>query len=129
MKGLWLQGLRFVAIGMASNVVLYLLYLLLTTIGIGYKTAMTLLFVVGTLQTFVFNRRWTFAHQGSVQVPFMRYVVVYSLAYILNLAALLVFVDHFSLPHQIVQGVMILLLAVMLFFLQKVWVFRVPTPA
>lgn len=129
MTGWWLQGLRFVAIGLASNAILYLLYLLLTWGGLGHKTAMTLLFAVGTLQTFVFNKRWTFAHQGLIPVSLLRYVAIYSLAYLLNLAALLFFVDYLGLPHQIVQGVMILMLAAMLFLLQKFWVFRTPSPA
>ena len=59
-----LQGLRFGIVGLVSNAVLYLLYLLLTTVGVGHKTAMTLLFAVGTLQTFVVNKRWTLAIEG-----------------------------------------------------------------
>ena len=119
-----LQGLRFGIVGLASNAVLYLLYLLLTTVGVGHKTAVMLLFAVGTLQTFVFNKRWTFGHRGLPHAFFVKYVTIYSLAYLLNLASLLLFVDHLDFPHQIVQGVMILIAALMLFLLQKFWVFR-----
>lgn len=111
-------------VGLASNLVLFLLYLSLTGLGIGHKSAMTLLFVVGTLQTFVFNKRWTFTHQGYLQASFLKYLAVYGFAYLLNLTSLLVFADHLGLPHQIVQGVMILSLAILLFLLQKYWVFR-----
>lgn len=113
-------------VGLASNLVLFLLYLSLTGLGIGHKSAMTLLFVVGTLQTFVFNKRWTFTHQGYLQASFLKYLAVYGFAYLLNLTSLLVFADHLGLPHQIVQGVMIISLAILLFLLQKYWVFRPP---
>jgi len=116
-------------VGLASNVVLYLLYLLLTTAGLGHKTAMTLLFTVGTLQTFLFNKRWSFAHHGLLQACFIKYVVAYGAAYFFNLAALFVFVDCFSLPHQFVQGTMILIIALMLFTAQRYWVFRASTTA
>lgn len=119
-----LQGLRFGIVGLASNAVLYLLYLLLTTVGLGHKTAMTMLFAVGTLQTFILNRRWTFGHRGLPRAAFVKYVTIYSLAYLLNLASLLLFVDHLGFPHQTVQGVMIFIIALILFLLQKLWVFR-----
>jgi putative flippase GtrA len=121
-----LQGLRFMVVGLGSNVVLYLLYLFLTTAGLGHKTAMTLLFVVGTLQTFLFNKRWTFAHQGFLQASFVKYVGAYSAAYLWNLAALFVLVDRLGLPHQFVQGAMILVVALVLFLAQRYWVFRTP---
>jgi len=129
MTGWRLQSLRFVLVGLASNLLLFLLYLLLITLGSGPKIAMTLLFVLGTMQTFIFNKSWTFAHRGFLQASFLKYVAIYSFAYLLNLTALLVLVDGFGYPHQCVQGGMILALALMLFLLQKFWVFRMPATA
>jgi putative flippase GtrA len=123
------QVVRFGFVGVTSNFILYLLYLALTGIGVGHKSAMTLLFAVGVIQTFAFNKRWTFGYQGFVQAAFLKYVIIYALAYLLNLTALLVLVDNLGYPHQVVQGVMILTLAVMLFLLQKFWVFRAPATA
>lgn len=129
MRDWWLQGVRFGIVGLTSNVVVYLIYLLVTTFGMGHKTAMTLLFAVGAMQTFVFNKRWTFGHHGLPHSTFIKYLSIYSLAYLFNLAALLLFVDHLGLPHQLVQGVMIVTIALMLFLLQRYWVFRAPEPA
>lgn len=124
-----LQSVRFVVVGLASNLVLFLLYLLLTTLGSSPKLAMTSLFALGTMQTFIFNKRWTFSHRGFLHISFYRYVAVYSFAYLLNLTALLVLVDNLGYPHQVIQGVMIISLALMLFLLQKFWVFRLPASA
>jgi putative flippase GtrA len=121
-----LQSIRFMTVGLASNLVLFVLYLLLTTLGVSPKLAMTILFAMGAMQTFIFNKRWTFAHRGLIQASFSKYVAVYSFAYLLNLTALLVLVDNLGYPHQVVQGVMILSIALMLFVLQKFWVFRAP---
>lgn len=120
------QALRYGLVGLSSNIILYLLYLLITTAGVGHKSAMTLLFAIGIILTFILNKRWTFTYHGYLQPAFIKYVAAYSLAYLLNLAALLVFVDLFRFPHQFIQGVMILTLALMLFLLQKFWVFRSP---
>jgi putative flippase GtrA len=119
-----IQLSRYAIVGLASNAVGYILYLGLTALGMGHKTAMTLLFVVGVLQTFVFNKRWSFEHRGAAGGALLRYSGIYGIAYLLNLAALIVLVDTAGMPHQLVQGVLILLLAGMLFLLQKYWVFR-----
>lgn len=124
------QLVRYGVVGIASNGVLYLLYLLLTQQGMGHKLAMSTVFVIGVLQTFVFNRRWTFEHGGGIGGPFARYAASYAIAYGANLAALAVLVDGAGLPHQGVQAAMILCNAALLFLLQKYWVFRtVPVAA
>ena len=89
----------------------------------GHKTAMTLLYGVGVLQTFVFNKRWSFRHQGPATLALRRYIVSYGLGYVINILVLWVFVDKLEFQHQWVQGIMIFVLAAMLFVLQRYWVF------
>ena len=123
------QFLRFALVGLGSNLLLYLGYLILTSGGMGHKTAMTILYALGVAQTFVFNRNWSFRHPGGVHGAFARYVICYAFGYLLNLFVLHLAVDRFGLPHQIVQGIMIVTLAVMLFLLQKFWVFPASSSA
>lgn len=124
------QALRFGIVGLLSNGVGFCLYLLLTQAGLGHKLAMTLLFIVGTLQTFVFNKKWSFQYgQQQDRTVFLRYVATYALGYLVNLAALLLLVDHGGLPHAIVQGAMILAVALLMFLLQKFWVFPTRAPS
>ncbi len=118
------QFFRYALVGLVSNGALYLGYLLLTNIAVGYKTAMTFLYAVGVLQTFIFNKKWSFKHDGTTSPALLRYGVAYAFGYIINLFALLLLVDYAGLPHEVIQGIMILLLACMLFLLQKYWVFR-----
>lgn len=118
------QFIRYATVGLASNIVLYLAYLALTTAGVESKLAMTLLYVLGVVQTFAFNKRWSFRHGGLRGPAFVRYCASYALGYLINLGVLLVLVDRLGYPHQVVQGVVILALAILLFLLQKYWVFR-----
>jgi len=113
-----------VLVGLASNTVLYGLYIALTRIGAEPKLAMTLLYAVGVAQTFVFNKRWSFRQVGLHTPAFARYCAAYALGYAINFVGLLVLVDRLGYPHQWVQGVFVVLLALMLFALQKFWVFR-----
>lgn len=123
------QFLRFAAIGLASNAVLYTGYLILTALGLNEKIAMTILYIMGVAQTFIFNKRWTFSFEGGNSAPFIRYCLSYAAGYLLNLLTLYVFVDHLGQPHQLVQAFALVEVAIFLFLLHKFWVFRPASPS
>lgn len=120
------QLIRYAVVGVMSNLLCYLAYLGLTRLGMDPKLAMSMLYCVGVLQTFVFNRNWTFKHGGPQRAEFSRYCAAYAVGYVLNLSVLYILVDLHGYPHQVIQGMMILILAAMLFLAQKFWVFRIP---
>lgn len=118
------QFVRYVVVGLASNAVIFVVYVVLTNLGLGPKLAMSLLYCTGVLQTFVFNRKWAFRFQGAATPALGRYLVAYALGYLVNFLALMLLVDRMGLPHQWVQIMMILVVAMMLFMAQRYWVFR-----
>lgn len=115
---------RFAVVGVVSNAALFLLYLVITQLGVGHKLAASLVYAIGVIQTFVFNRSWSFRDRGAAAPALGRYVGVYAAGYLLNMIVLVVMVDRAGHPHQWVQGTMIVVLAVLLFAAQKLWVFR-----
>ena len=121
--GVQRQFFRYAIVGFASNLIGYLLYIVLTSVGLGPKLAMSVLYAVGVLQTFVFNKNWSFGFNGAATPALVRYATIYALGYVINLLALMLLVDQAGLRHQLVQGVMILVVAVMLFIAQRYWVF------
>ena len=118
------QFARYGMVGLASNLLLYLAYLALTYAGMEPKASMSMLYILGIVQTFLFNRRWSFKYGEKHGPAFARYCSAYGLGYAINLLVLMWLVDRMGYPHEIVQGVMVVSLAVMLFLLQKFWVFR-----
>ena len=115
--------LRYATVGIISNATGYLIYIVLNLAGCGPKLAMTLTYGVGVLQTFLFNRRWSFRFTGTVAPALVRYIAAYASGYFINLLALMLLVDRLGLSHVLVQGFMILIIATMLFLAQKYWVF------
>lgn len=114
---------RYALTGLAANALLYLAYLGLVWQGLGHKAAMTVTYGTSVLCTFVFNRRWTFDHGGTVPAALLRYVATYAIGYVFNFAALWWLVDMMGLPHAWVMGVLIVLSAGLIFLAQKYWVF------
>lgn len=119
-----MQFARFALVGIVSNAVLFVLYLAMTSAGVGHKVAATIAYAIGVAQTFLANRAWSFGDAGPVSTAFWRYVLVYAFGYVFNIVLLVVLVDYLELNHAIVQGAIILGLAVFFFVLQKTWVFR-----
>ena len=121
--------IRFGIVGVASNGMLYVMYLALVGLGdLQPVVAATAAWVVGVASTFIVNRSWTFGHDGPPRSAFIRYGVLYASAYLLNMALLLLLVEQAGWPHQLVQGVLVLLFGLCLFLGQRFWVFREVTP-
>ena len=118
------QLLRFAIIGLTTNIIGYCFYLLMTSwIGIGPKTTVSILYPLAALLGFIGNRQWTFSHQGNLLGSSLRYLVAHTLGYSLNILLLVFFVDQLHLPHQLVQAAAIVVVALFLFVMFRIFVF------
>lgn len=120
------QFARWVIVGVVTNTVLYLAYLALTRSLLAPKVAMTVVYVAGLLLGFLGNRSWSFEHAGRIDTALLRYVAVYALGYVINFAGLEIGVDMLGFPHELVQGAMIIVVATVMFLMQKLFVFSEP---
>lgn len=127
MRGLTGSFVRFAIVGTGSNAALYVAYLGMTALGVGPKTAMTIAFALGVVVTFALNRAWSFRSRREPGGAFARYVLTYVAGYALNFAALVLLVDVAGYRHELVQGLMVVVVAVVMFLLQRHWVFAEPT--
>ena len=117
------QLLRFSVVGIGLNGTLYGAYLVLVGAGVPIKSAMSLTYACGVVLGFLLNRRWSF-DRPPTRGDASRYLAAYAAGYVLNLAALALFVDAWGLAHQGVQAAMVIVIAALLFLAQKYWVFR-----
>lgn len=117
------QLLNYILVGALTNLLGYTLYIFLTYLWGAPKLTMTLLYFAGALTSFFANRRFTFRHSGYIGVTGVRYLVAHLSGYLMNLTLLLLFVDWLGFPHQIVQAIAIIVVAIWLFVLLRVYVF------
>jgi putative flippase GtrA len=120
------QFVRFAIIGLLLNGVLYCAYLLLTRGLMGSPAAMTITYCTGVLAGFLLNRRVTFRYRGDNRGALLRYVACYVIGYAINFVTLWWLVQRLGLAHEVVQAGVTLILPVILFSLQRYWVFRRP---
>lgn len=117
------QFYRYALAGILTNILGYVAYIFLTYLWGAPKVTMTTLYLVGVLTTFFINRRFTFLHDGNIGATGVRYLLVQVLGYLLNLFLLVIFVDWLGLPHQIVQATAMLVVAIFLFSMLRIFVF------
>jgi putative flippase GtrA len=124
----WRQLTLYAGIGAATNLVWYLGFLLLLGVGLPAFTAMTATYIGALATSFMLNRKWTFLHQGRLSRAAWRYLVAQSIGYGANTLLLMAFVSGLGWPAPRVQAAAIVLVAVLLFVLQKYWVFEPGRP-
>lgn len=123
------QLFRYVLVGLVTNCSGYALYLILTYMGTTHKLTMSALYATAAVLSFFINRSFTFRHDGHVGGAGIRFLLAHMLGYLLNLALLLVFVDHLGVAHQLVQACAIVVVAVFLFIAFRLFVFPGKHPA
>lgn len=116
------QVVRYIIVGVASNTIGYLLYLVLTQLGVGHKTAMSCLYFIGVGINFYLNRSWTFRTTQSVRAGLARLLLAIALGYLLNLIWLYTFVDLVGWHHELVQLAAIVVISVYFFMINKHYV-------
>lgn len=123
MKALIGRLVRYGLVGVVINVAGYLMYLLITWLGLGPKTTMSLLYGTGIALGYNGNRRFAFSYEGNYSASLVRYLFAHLCGYGLNFGLLHVFVDHLGYPHQIVQAIAIGIVAAFLFLSLNTFVF------
>jgi putative flippase GtrA len=121
----WLQLVRFATVGASGYVVnLATFAFALHVVGIDYRIAAVLAFLVALTNNFTWNRMWTFrARDGHAGFQAARFFVVSLVAFGLSFAVLQVLVDGAGLAKVASQAVAIIAATPLNFLGNKLWSF------
>ena len=125
------QFVKFGIVGVSNTLIAFAVYtLLLKVFGVWYLAASAIGFVIGAVNGFLLNRRWTFAgHVGDALTP-VRWGIVQTGGLGINLGLLYVFVHDAHLDKLVAQACATAVVTVTTFFVNRAWTFRhVPSPA
>jgi putative flippase GtrA len=124
--GNWLQLLRFGLVGASGYVVnLAVFTLAVHPLGIPYKVAAVLAFLVSVLNNFWWNRHWTFdGRAGHAGFQAARFFVVSLVAFGFSYVVLVGLVELAGAPKVAAQAIAIVAATPLNFLGQKLWSFR-----
>jgi putative flippase GtrA len=121
------QFVKFGTVGVLNTVLTLAVYTLLANgLGVYYVAASAIAFTVGTVNSFLINRRWTFrGHSGDPLTP-VRWFVVQGSGLLVDLGLVYALVDGAGVDKLVGQAVAISIVVVLTFFANRAWTFRMP---
>ena len=126
---LLIQFVKFGIVGVSNTLLTFVVYtLLLKVFGVWYLAASAIGFAVGTINSFLLNRRWTFrGHVGDALTP-LRWTVVQCGGLGVNEGLLYVFVHDARVDKLLSQAFATAVVTVTTFLANRAWTFRTHTP-
>jgi putative flippase GtrA len=123
------QFVKFGIVGVSNTLLTLVTYtVLLKVFGVWYLAASGIGFVLGAINGFLLNRRWTFRdHVGDALTP-VRWGVVQTVGLGVDELLLYVLVHDAHLDKLIAQVCATAVVTVSTFFVNRAWTFRVHAP-
>jgi putative flippase GtrA len=123
------QFIKFGIVGVSNTLLTFVVYtLLLKVFGVWYLAASAIGFVVGAVNGFLLNRRWTFSeHVGDALTP-VRWGIVQGCGLALNEGLLYLWVAGVGLDKLVSQALSIVVVTTSTFLVNRAWTFRIRAP-
>jgi len=122
----WLQLIRFSVVGASGYAVnLAVYYVEVHQLGIEYRAAAAIAWMVAAVNNFVWNRHWTFnARDGHIHVQAARFLLVSLVALAFNLVVLTILVQGGGIDKVLAQAIALAASTPLNFLGNKLWSFK-----
>ena len=120
------QFFRFGTVGILNTAIdIGFFYILTNYAHLHYIFASTISFTLGIINSYIWNRIWTFkSSDRTITKEFLRFALVSVIGLVLNTLFLGMFVEFMGLPNLIGKIFATFLVLVWNFFMSKFWVFK-----
>jgi putative flippase GtrA len=125
------QIVKYGVVGASNTVLTFVTYTVLEKlVGINYLIALPLGYGVGSLNSYIFNRHWTFrARDIAHTTAGTRFAIVQGIAIAANELLLYVFVHHLGIDKIAAQAILTVPVLAVTFVANRWWTFARPQPA
>ncbi len=117
------QTLKFAVVGVLNTIIGYGIYYLLLKLNLYYIFALLIAHILGAVNSYLWNKYWTFASKKKSFVELLRFISVYIVTFISNLALLAIFVEKLMIDKAIGGFLSLMIVTILSFFGHKLWTF------
>ncbi len=120
------QFVKFVLVGGLSTLINFAIYAVLVLNHVDYLLAATVAFIVATLNSYTWNRRWTFRAGPHRHERLVKFTVVQLVGLAINLLILTFLIEHVGLQdHKLIAQLIANAFVIISNYLgNKFWTFR-----
>lgn len=126
----YLQFIKFNLVGILNTAVDFIIFSLLIALGINYAAAQCTSYAAGMLNSYLFNKHWTFAADRSVnqrtdrRARIIPFIFINGVCLLISLGLLYGLMDVLHLNAWVSKGIATIITMVINFVGNKFWVFR-----
>lgn len=121
------QFVKYGVVGASNTVLTFVVYTVLVTLGLEYLVAVVLGYCVGSLNSYILNRHWTFqAGHIAHTTAGTRFALVTGAAIAVNVGLLYLFVHHLGISKIPAQAILTVPLLAVTFPINRWWSFAHP---
>ncbi len=124
-KLLIVQGYRFIIVGIFNTVIgVSIIYACYNFLHINYKISNILGYACGLINSFIWNKRWTFKSKKDPKLEIFLFFLMFGVSYALNLIGVIICVERLMINPNIAQLIGIAFYTSSNFFGNKYITFR-----
>lgn len=117
--------LKFLVVGVLNTLIgLLAIYFCKWLLGFSDVLANISGYLIGLAVSFILNRGWTFEHSGAVLPALLRFIAIFVLAYLFNLATVLTAMNVFNVNAYMAHAIGIAPYTVIFYFGSRYFAFR-----
>jgi putative flippase GtrA len=117
-----IQISRFVIVGFINVIISYITYAL-ALFYFSILVSLILSYIIGILNSYLWNRAWTFESKNNKKKELIRFIAVYAFVFLINYILLFIIIYHINIDSRIAQIIVLPITTIISFIGHKYWSF------
>ncbi|KWX86473.1 hypothetical protein AMQ83_18695 [Paenibacillus riograndensis] len=119
------QTIKFLIVGVLNTIVGFAVYAgMLLFLKVNYSFALLVSHVIGVIHSYIWNNKWTFGVKDYNLRSMMKFILVYTLTFFVNLLLLSIFIHQLGINKFYAQAISLFITTLISFFGHKYWSFK-----
>ncbi len=119
------QFIKYISVGLLNTIIgLSVIFFCMKILHFTYIISNILGYFVGLINSFIWNKIWTFGSKGNTGIETAKFLLVFSISYTIQLGALIIIKEIMHIIPEIAQILSVGVYTITSFILNKFFTFR-----